>query len=642
MDSFLPPAELTAVRDQALQIATAQAALDLSRAFRGMTAKNFEQTFPEAFDSISSAISRGQRAAIETSTWYLEEAVRTTTGRPIMLADAIEQAGVTARGKSVTAYVRRTPDVVAARVAAGVDPAEALAMSQRQLLSLAQTEPYRLMRNVTARVASTDGNFAGWRRLPEPGACPFCRMLATRGAAYLSQASAQVTDKRLAYHNRCKCTAVPVVASEVRAVNAAGAAEWQTMPRPAVSNSGTRSTGRARGRRAGGPAAPLTPSNTLPGAVTPERFENVKLQIGQIESRLGEIEARAAAGDASAIKAAQWNRNRLADLRREFDELDKVLNPKPIPPVVPKAKRTPKPKPEPAPTPVPKPTVVDTPATVASGAMEELDMSTFTKDNWEEHPLLADWLDRVGRVDMYRDRKFADNRIFWDPKTKVGVVIDKKYATNEANIKRFLQTANEAVEIARPNLPTYRRDRITIFEFNGKAKGSVNAQTMLGGTTVEVNRNQLGLMSERGIKTRKSKQIVENWSVVTRSEFPVLDTLVHELGHQADIRTGLSAGTPQMSAHVAKKKALYAKWRGVGTSSSNAEVVDRLGYSRSFTKEQIEKLNEIVEGPTVYARTDPEEMYAEAFAAWNLRAIRPIPASMTEWVNDFVKEFGWT
>ena len=41
-----------------------------------------------------------------------------------------------------------------------------------------------------------------WRRVPEPGACDFCLMLATRGAVYASQSTA---GKDNDYHAHCHC-----------------------------------------------------------------------------------------------------------------------------------------------------------------------------------------------------------------------------------------------------------------------------------------------------------------------------------------------------------------------------------------------------------------------------------------------------
>ena len=41
-----------------------------------------------------------------------------------------------------------------------------------------------------------------WRRVPEPGACDFCLMLATRGAVYASQETAGRDND---YHAHCHC-----------------------------------------------------------------------------------------------------------------------------------------------------------------------------------------------------------------------------------------------------------------------------------------------------------------------------------------------------------------------------------------------------------------------------------------------------
>lgn len=47
---------------------------------------------------------------------------------------------------------------------------------------------------------------AAYARVPEPGACKFCLMLASRGFVY-SQATAGGTKK---FHGKCRCNAVPV------------------------------------------------------------------------------------------------------------------------------------------------------------------------------------------------------------------------------------------------------------------------------------------------------------------------------------------------------------------------------------------------------------------------------------------------
>lgn len=50
-----------------------------------------------------------------------------------------------------------------------------------------------------------DKQAKGWARVPEPGACYFCALLATRGAVYRSEGSADFQS-----HDHCRCHAEPV------------------------------------------------------------------------------------------------------------------------------------------------------------------------------------------------------------------------------------------------------------------------------------------------------------------------------------------------------------------------------------------------------------------------------------------------
>lgn len=47
----------------------------------------------------------------------------------------------------------------------------------------------------------------GWARVPRGKGCPWCRLLAGRGAVY---SSARAAGDMRAYHDHCKCTATPV------------------------------------------------------------------------------------------------------------------------------------------------------------------------------------------------------------------------------------------------------------------------------------------------------------------------------------------------------------------------------------------------------------------------------------------------
>ena len=60
-------------------------------------------------------------------------------------------------------------------------------------------------RNTIVDNAQRDPKAKGWARVPEPGACSFCLMLATRGAVYRSESMADFKS-----HDNCRCHVEPV------------------------------------------------------------------------------------------------------------------------------------------------------------------------------------------------------------------------------------------------------------------------------------------------------------------------------------------------------------------------------------------------------------------------------------------------
>lgn len=91
------------------------------------------------------------------------------------------------------------------------DPVEKLAISARW--ALIQANPVSSMQGTATRsvftsqrdtvIANSDREGVLWARHASATACGFCRMLATRGAVYRSQRSAQRA------HDNCHCLAVP-------------------------------------------------------------------------------------------------------------------------------------------------------------------------------------------------------------------------------------------------------------------------------------------------------------------------------------------------------------------------------------------------------------------------------------------------
>ncbi|HET8627743.1 MAG TPA: hypothetical protein VFL91_10005 [Thermomicrobiales bacterium] len=62
-------------------------------------------------------------------------------------------------------------------------------------------------RETIALNVSRDPARPGWARVPRGKGCPWCRMLAGRGAVY---SSAKAAGEMNSYHDHCKCTATPV------------------------------------------------------------------------------------------------------------------------------------------------------------------------------------------------------------------------------------------------------------------------------------------------------------------------------------------------------------------------------------------------------------------------------------------------
>lgn len=326
MATLSPPADLARAYERSLELATGQAALRVQRRVRELSPETFSATFAAISTEVADTITAGQQAAVNASAWYLAETVRTTTAFAPEIPTASDIAGTTGSGMSVARYVSRTPDVVAVRVANGMATELAIGMAQRTLLALATTEPFRAARAAIAQTSIEDSNFVGWQRIPEAGACTFCRTLASRGSAYTSKASAEQTSKALKYHRSCRCRAEPVTSERAAAVNAAASQAYADAANPIFYRTGARSNGRAA---ALGSVARQRASSDFyrraplykPGAQTPERLGNVQLQIGQLEDRIAALSAWRAAGDASTSPAFQWSTARLRDLRVELRSL---------------------------------------------------------------------------------------------------------------------------------------------------------------------------------------------------------------------------------------------------------------------------------------------------------------------------------
>lgn len=126
---------------------------------------------------------------------------------------------------------RAVPQARARMASQGMSLAEALGVERRFWQGLATGEPHRVARQSVADTATR------WARIPEAGACDFCEMLATRGAAYYTGGGgdpatrgALRSEDPLQYHDRCRCVAQPVEDPiDIEASKLAGKARWEQL-----------------------------------------------------------------------------------------------------------------------------------------------------------------------------------------------------------------------------------------------------------------------------------------------------------------------------------------------------------------------------------------------------------------------------
>jgi hypothetical protein len=81
----------------------------------------------------------------------------------------------------------------------------ALADAKARLAAATEQQVLDAGRNTVIDNAQADRKARGWARVPEPGACSFCLMLATRGAVYRTETTAGFKS-----HDNCRCHVEPV------------------------------------------------------------------------------------------------------------------------------------------------------------------------------------------------------------------------------------------------------------------------------------------------------------------------------------------------------------------------------------------------------------------------------------------------
>lgn len=210
--------------------------------------------------------------------------------------------GFTRDGRDVFGLVAVTGDVVKARIAGGESRIDALAASQSYLTGFAVSEPARLGRDLVLDTVEHDRRFEAYQRVAEPGACRFCRMLATRGPVYRSRASAAQTSDGKRYHLHCHCHITAITdRGYADALRKDGGDRWAAMV----------AAGDSPARLVGTGARATQGREVLAAA----RARHEALQISQLEASLPGLQRRVWDGDESALAPLQWQTGRLDELR---------------------------------------------------------------------------------------------------------------------------------------------------------------------------------------------------------------------------------------------------------------------------------------------------------------------------------------
>jgi hypothetical protein len=234
----------------------------LLRQFRGVHPGGFLDGWAALLPELATVFLSTQIEALDASVEYLTE----LAGSPVSLqpVEYVDKVGAS----TLEDFLNVTPRAFLSRVNGGMSDVQALVATANRLAGSVATEPHRVDRGATIDTASKDSRFKGWARIAEAGACDFCRMLASRGAVYQSQATAatQASGQRYHVHCRCQAKALP---------RGSGAADWD--------GTGTKGGGKSK-VAAQASDFNQTKANYRPGAKTAERAACVRRELTTAQS----------------------------------------------------------------------------------------------------------------------------------------------------------------------------------------------------------------------------------------------------------------------------------------------------------------------------------------------------------------------
>ena len=279
---------------------------DLERAFNTLDLSSLQDSLPRFFALIAALVHRyGSASATLAARYYTAERAAAKVSAPFRVAPAplppMEQIGASVGW--ATMPLRADGD---------------LATTESNVRGVADRLVLDVGRRTLVDAVQRDRQAKGWARVTRPGACSFCRLLATRGAVYKTESTAgRDANARFAgegefkFHNHCHCYVEPVFGTyEMTAQARDDLALYKE-----VTKGRSGADARAAFRQAVEGRTPTgTTGRTTEEAATPRRIttdpETARRLIGQFEQSIQTMTARG--GLDKAIEAA---RKRIAELQ---------------------------------------------------------------------------------------------------------------------------------------------------------------------------------------------------------------------------------------------------------------------------------------------------------------------------------------
>ena len=286
------------------------------------------------------------------------------------------------------------------------------------------------------------------------------------------------------------------------------------------------------------------------------------------------------------------------------------------------------------------------PVKVPNG-LHRIDPRTLDANTVRSHPFLSKEIPDLPEGTPFSNperrlaRNLAAHHYYYDPDERVGVVVSAHHKIKPEHFRDFNQTALNAARQARADL--VNPDAVIVFDLETPVTGGAYAATRLGASRVKVNRGILRWTDPKAAARATARNPYGNhYSISIRANSSVEATLLHELGHDGDA-TFVGAALGETTGFQQRKIDLYKKWAFGAVDPDDKDTIRAIEEFAVYggQSEQLRYLKAITDGPTLYGRSNPSEMYAEAYAAWRMRDRLDLPPETLRWAEEFAKEFQW-